>query len=179
MTGYAPQEPFLFSGTVAENLRFARAEASDEEIESALRELGGEEALAALPEGLATQVGERGESLSSGQRQLVALARAMIADPRLLVVDEATSGIDVATERQVQAALDRLSANRTTVVIAHRLSTVRNADRIAVIGRGQVLELGTHDELAALGGEYAELVGLTPRERAGRPEQDSNLRPTP
>jgi ATP-binding cassette subfamily B protein len=143
---------------VRENLRFARADATDEEIEEAARAAQIHDTIVALPDGYDTVVGERGFRFSGGERQRIAIARTILRNPPVLVLDEATSALDVQTERAVGEALDRLAAGRTTLVIAHRLSTVREADQIAVLDRGEVVELGTHDELLALGGRYAELV---------------------
>ncbi len=155
--GYVPQEGYLFSGTIADNIAFGRPGADATEIEAAARAVGAWETIAALPEGLATRVGERGGQLSAGQRQLVAFARAMIAEPRLLILDEATASVDVATEARIEEALARLLAGRTSIVIAHRLSTIVGASRIAVLEAGQIAELGSHDELIAGAGRYAEL----------------------
>ena len=155
--GIVPQEGFLFSGTVRENISFGRPEASDAEIHSAVRAVGAEGFVAALPEGLDTQVGERGVQLSAGQRQLVAFARALVADPRILLLDEATSNVDVHTEKLIEAGLRRLVAGRTAIVIAHRLSTIRQAGRIVVLDDGHVAESGTHAELLARRGRYWSL----------------------
>jgi len=155
--GIVPQEGFLFSGTVAENLRFARPEATDGELEDACRAVGALGFIETLPEGFDTQIEERGGRLSAGQRQLLSFARALIADPRLLILDEATSSVDVRTEGRIAEALERLLAGRTAIVIAHRLSTIRRADRIVVLDDGRVVEQGTHAELVALGGRYASL----------------------
>jgi ATP-binding cassette subfamily B protein len=157
--GYVPQEGFLFSGTVADNIRFGRPEATRAEIEAAARAVGAEPVIAALPHGFDTEVGERGALLSAGERQLVAFARAWIADPALLVLDEATSNLDVVTEARVQQALRRLRQGRTTVLIAHRLSTVVEADQVAIVEDGRVVEVGPPDDLIARGGRFAELYG--------------------
>jgi ATP-binding cassette, subfamily B, bacterial len=155
--GYVPQEGFLFSGTVADNIGFGRPEATRAEIEAAARAVGAEPVIAGLPNGFDTEVGERGALLSAGERQLVAFARAWIADPALLVLDEATSNLDVVTEAQVQQALRRLRQDRTTILIAHRLSTVVEADQVAIVEDGRVVEVGTPDELLARGGRFADL----------------------
>ena len=154
---YVPQEGFLFSGTVAENVAVGRPGASRAEVEAAVAAVGAAEALAALPENLDTRVGQRGGLLSAGERQLVAAARAWIADPAVLVLDEATSHLDAATEARVQRALSRLRQGRTTVVIAHRLATVLDADLVAVIDGGRVAELGPPAELLARGGRFRAL----------------------
>jgi len=154
--GMVPQSPFLFSGTVADNIRYGRPEASEEQIRQAALRLGGEW-LDDLPEGLQTDVGERGGSLSLGQRQLVALARVLLRDPSIFILDEATASVDPFTEAQIQTGLDVVMQGRTSIVIAHRLSTVKSADRIIVMRAGQIIEEGSHDDLLAQGGHYAEL----------------------
>jgi ATP-binding cassette subfamily B protein len=155
--GIVPQEAFLFSGTIHENLAFGRPDASLEDIESAARAVGAHDFISALDEGYETQVGERGIQLSAGQRQLVAFARALIADPRILVLDEATANVDIHTEGKIEAGLRRLLAGRTAIVIAHRLSTIRGAGHIVVLNHGRIAEQGTHDELIAARGAYWEL----------------------
>ncbi|NBU15993.1 MAG: ABC transporter ATP-binding protein [Actinobacteria bacterium] len=153
-----PQEGFLFDGSVRDNLLIARPDATDGQLLDALESLGLRERFEALPEGLETQVRERGSRLSAGERQLVALSRAALVDPAVLVLDEATSNLDPGTEMLVEAALDRLMQGRSVIVVAHRLSTVRRADRIAVVSDARVTELGTHEELMSLRGHYATLV---------------------
>ena len=155
--GLVPQEPFLFDGTVADNIRYGRPEATDEDVIRAAQTVSGGEWLASLPAGLQTDVGERGGSLSMGQRQLVALARVVLKDPSIFVLDEATASIDPFTESQIQEGLQEVMRGRTSLVIAHRLFTVRHADRIIVMREGQIIETGKHEELLAAGGHYAEL----------------------
>jgi ATP-binding cassette subfamily B protein len=155
--GVVPQEPFLFAGTIRDNISFARPGAPDDAVWEAVHKVGLTELIQQLPYGLDTAVHERGQSLSSGERQLIALARAFMAQPRVLVLDEATSNLDLQSETMIEAALDVLLQSRTAVLIAHRLSTAMRADRIVVVGDGRLLELGSHDELVALGGHYAEM----------------------
>lgn len=154
--GLVPQVPFLFSGTVADNIRYGCPQASDAEVEAAAREIGGEW-IADLPLGLNTDVGERGARLSLGQRQLVALARVVLQNPCIFILDEATASIDPFTEAQIQTGLDVVMRGRTSIIIAHRLSTVQTADRIIVMRAGTIIEEGTHDQLLVQGGHYAEL----------------------
>ena len=155
--GIVPQEGFLFSGTVRENIAFGRPDASLADVRDAARAVGAEQFIEALEHGYDTQVGERGVQLSAGQRQLLAFARALVADPRILVLDEATSNVDVHTEALIEQGLRRLVAGRTAIVIAHRLSTIRHAGRIVVLEHGRVVESGTHDELLDAQGRYWEL----------------------
>jgi ATP-binding cassette subfamily B protein len=157
--GIVPQEGFLFAGTVAENIAFGRPEGRPEDIVRAAQTVGAHEFILRLEDGYETQLGERGSRLSLGQRQLVAFARALLADPRILILDEATSSVDIGTERTIERALRTLLADRTSFVIAHRLSTIRDADLIVVLEHGQVIEQGSHDELLARRGLYTSLYG--------------------
>jgi ATP-binding cassette subfamily B protein len=155
--GVVPQEPFLFTGTIADNVGFAVPGATDEEIAAAIDAVGLGELVDRLPDGIDTEVHERGQSLSSGERQLIALARAFLAAPRVLVLDEATSNLDLKSETKVEAALDVLLQGRTAILIAHRLSTAMRADRIFVVEDGLIVESGPHDDLVARDGRYADM----------------------
>ncbi len=161
--GVVPQEPYLFAGSVRDNIAFARPHVDDAELEEACRVLGLDALIERLPQGLATPVHERGSSLSSGQRQLLALARAFVARPRVLILDEATSSLDLRSEAVVERALDVLLEGRTSILIAHRLATAMRAHRIAVVDAGRIVEIGSHDELVAAGGRYAGLYAAWSR----------------
>jgi ATP-binding cassette subfamily B protein len=155
--GFVPQEPFMFSGTIRSNIAYGRSAASDLEVERAAREVGAHEFIATLPQGYLTPVSEQGKSLSAGERQLLSLARALLVDPRILLLDEATANLDLATEARVQRAMGLVASGRTTILIAHRLHTARVANRILVVDNGAIVEDGSHDELMELGGRYAGL----------------------
>jgi ATP-binding cassette subfamily B protein len=155
--GVVPQEPFLFAGTLRDNAAFGRPDATDAEVLDAISAVGLDELLERLPDGLDSPVHERGTSLSSGERQLLALARAFLARPRVLVLDEATSNLDLKSESQIEKALDAVLDGRTAILIAHRLATAMRADRIAVVHDGRIVELGTHDELVAMDGRYGAM----------------------
>jgi ATP-binding cassette subfamily B protein len=155
--GLVPQEAHLFSGTVRDNIAYGRPDATDAEIEEAARAVGADEFIAGLPDGYGTPILERGRSLSSGQRQLLALARARLVDPAVLLLDEATSNLDLRSEARVAAAMGALSRGRTTIIVAHRLATAARADRIVVLAGGRVVEEGSHTALLAQAGVYAAM----------------------
>jgi ATP-binding cassette subfamily B protein len=155
--GLVPQQNFLFSGTVLENIRMSRPGASEDDVRAAAARLDCLDILDGLPRGLQTEVGERGAGLSVGERQLVCFARALLADPRIVILDEATSSIDALTEARLQKALVTLLKGRTSFIVAHRLSTIRHAHLVLVLDQGRIVERGTHDQLLAAGGHYAAL----------------------
>ena len=167
--GIVPQEPFLFAGTIGDNIKFAKPTATREEILEACDKVGITSLIDALPDGLDTPCHERGVTLSSGERQLIALARAFLASPRVLILDEATSNLDLQTESLVERALDVLLEGRTAVLIAHRLNTAMRADRIAVVDDGRLVEIGSHAELVARNGRYAEMFAAWRRRARGGP----------
>lgn len=155
--GYVLQSPHLFSGSVRENLRYGKPDATDEEIWNALRQVSAAEIVERMDKGLDSDVGEGGDLLSAGEKQLLSFARAILADPRILILDEATASVDTLTEAKIQNAIARVIEGRTSLMIAHRLSTVRHADVILVVESGKIVERGTHKELLALGGKYYSL----------------------
>jgi ATP-binding cassette subfamily B protein/subfamily B ATP-binding cassette protein MsbA len=161
--GIVAQDPFLFNGTVRENLHFGRLDATAAEVETAARAAHAHEFIAAMPEGYDTRIGERGVKLSGGQKQRVAIARALLKDPPIIIFDEATSNVDSETESKIHDALERLIKGRTTLIIAHRLSTLRSVDRLIVLDHGRIVETGRHDELLARGGLYAALYDAQAR----------------
>jgi ABC-type multidrug transport system fused ATPase/permease subunit len=165
--GVVLQEPFLFTGTIRENIRYGRLDASDDEVVSAAQAVGAHDLILNLPDGYATPIRERGRNLSVGQRQLISFARALLADPRILILDEATANIDTVTELMVQQGLQRLLHHRTALVIAHRLSTIKGADRIVVLRAGRIAEEGTHEELLRSGGVYSNLYAMGFRHSRG------------
>jgi ABC-type multidrug transport system fused ATPase/permease subunit len=158
--GIVLQDPFLFNGTARDNIRYGALDASDEAVEAAARAVGAHDFLTALDQGYDTPVGEGGAILSGGQRQLISFARALLADPRILILDEATSSVDTQTERVIQTALQRLLKGRTAFVIAHRLSTITGADLIVVMDHGRIVETGTHTQLLEQRGRYFELYTM-------------------
>jgi ATP-binding cassette subfamily B protein len=168
--GLVLQEPFLFFGTIAENIAYGKPEASREEIVAAARAAHAHEFILRLPQGYDSLVGERGQALSGGERQRISIARALLINPRILIMDEATSSVDTATEKEIQKALDNLVQGRTTIAIAHRLSTLRKADRLVVMDRGQIVEVGHHDALMEQGGAYYRLYQAQLRQA----ENDAN-----
>ncbi len=158
--GIVLQDTFLFGGPLADNIRYGRLDATDEEVIAAAEAVGADAFIRRLPDGYQTQVEENGSNLSVGQRQVISFARALLADPRILILDEATSSVDTATEKIIQQAMDTLMAGRTSFVIAHRLSTIVNADQIVVMDRGRIVEIGSHAELLALRGRYYNLYAM-------------------
>jgi ATP-binding cassette subfamily B protein/subfamily B ATP-binding cassette protein MsbA len=176
LLGIVEQDTFLFDGTIADNIAYGRRDAGDEEIHDAARRANAHEFIEKLDRGYDTLIGERGVKLSGGQRQRLTIARAILADPKILILDEATSNLDTESERLIQSSLRELMLGRTSFVIAHRLSTIRHADRILVIEAGRIVEQGTHDELMAHSGRYRQMVDLQTRppepvnRMPGRPE---------
>ena len=155
--GFVTQVPFLFNGSVLDNIRYGRGDAGDATVAATAARVGSGDWIGTLPDGLATEVTERGRNLSMGQRQLIALSRVLLQDPAVLILDEATASIDPLTEALVQEGMDELLRERTAIVIAHRLSTIKRADRIVVLRAGEIIEQGTHERLLRAGGHYAEL----------------------
>ncbi|MHA1212386.1 MAG: ABC transporter ATP-binding protein, partial [Candidatus Heimdallarchaeota archaeon] len=155
--GLVSQDVFLFSGTVLDNIRFGKPDATLDEIDKVIQIVAAQEFIDALPDGLETELGERGKGLSAGQRQMISFARTLLTDPKILILDEATAAVDAYTESKIQEALDKLLANRTSIVIAHRLTTIKNSDRILVLAKGELVEEGDHELLMSQKGLYSEL----------------------
>jgi len=176
LLGIVQQETFLFDGTVSENIAYGRSEATQAEVEEAARSANAHEFIRHLPEGYDTLVGERGVKLSGGQRQRLSIARAFLAAPQILILDEATSNLDTESEQLIQASMQRLLVNRTTFIVAHRLSTIRRADIIVVLSHGRIAEVGDHDSLMRRDGEYAEMVERQFQDSERKPESRRELR---